>query len=101
MVLFGGQDREISLVGDTWTWDGTTWTQVATTGPSPRVHFDMVYDNLRLAGTYVRLLAELPISAPSILAARLHASRLAAEDAALARTHGQAAHDSGVTDTPP
>jgi hypothetical protein len=51
-------------------------------------HFDMVYDNLRLAGTYVRLLAELPVAAPSIVAARLHASRLAAEDAALARTRG-------------
>ncbi len=43
-VLFGGVapgpvDAGIpSLVyfGDTWTWDGTTWTQVASTGPSPR-----------------------------------------------------------------
>jgi glycosyltransferase involved in cell wall biosynthesis len=33
-------------------------------------HFDMVRDNLRLAATYVRLLAELPLEAPSIALAR-------------------------------
>jgi glycosyltransferase involved in cell wall biosynthesis len=44
-------------------------------------HFDMVRDNLRLAGTYVRLLAELPLSLPSIVMARIEADRLAAEDA--------------------
>jgi galactose oxidase-like protein len=39
-VLFGGQliasgagDKPAS---DTWLWDGTTWTQVADTGPGPR-----------------------------------------------------------------
>lgn len=45
-------------------------------------HFDMVRDNLRLAGTYARLLAELPFEAPFIVMARLRASRLAAADAA-------------------
>ena len=45
-------------------------------------HFDMVRDNLRLAGTYLRLLAELPLAAPSIVAARRRAGRLAAADAA-------------------
>lgn len=45
-------------------------------------HFDMVRDNLRLAATYVRLLAGLPLAAPSIVAARRHAQRLAAGDSA-------------------
>lgn len=39
-------------------------------------HFDMVRDNLRLAATYVRLLAELPLEAPSIVAARRDARRI-------------------------
>jgi glycosyltransferase involved in cell wall biosynthesis len=50
-------------------------------------HFDMVRDNLRLAGTYVRLLAELPLALPSIAMARLEAGRLAAEDAAASRSN--------------
>ncbi len=45
-------------------------------------HFDMVRDNLRLAGTYVRLLAELPLAAPAIVLARLRARRLLEGDAA-------------------
>ncbi|MFN2425173.1 MAG: glycosyltransferase family 2 protein [Candidatus Binatia bacterium] len=44
-------------------------------------HFDMVRDNLRLAGTYVRLLAELPFQLPAIFSARQRASRLADDDA--------------------
>lgn len=39
-------------------------------------HFDMVRDNLRLAVTYVRLLLELPLAVPSIVAARRRAGRL-------------------------
>jgi N-acetylneuraminic acid mutarotase len=30
---------------DTWTWDGTTWTKVATEGPPPREAAFMVYDS--------------------------------------------------------
>jgi hypothetical protein len=39
IVMFGGASAVPSgpgFYGDTWTFDGTTWTQVATTGPSPR-----------------------------------------------------------------
>ena len=39
-------------------------------------HFDMVRDNLRLAATYVRLLAELPFEAPRIFLARRRARRI-------------------------
>lgn len=40
-VLFGGQvtgdgAADNRAAGDTWAWDGTTWTQIADTGPSPR-----------------------------------------------------------------
>jgi N-acetylneuraminic acid mutarotase len=34
IVLFGGIDEV--LLGDTWTWDGATWTQQSLSGPSPR-----------------------------------------------------------------
>jgi glycosyltransferase involved in cell wall biosynthesis len=45
-------------------------------------HFDMVRDNLELAATYARLLAELPLAAPWILLARRRARELEAADAA-------------------
>jgi hypothetical protein len=59
LILFGGQtcpdqscDNPTTL-GDTWTWDGTTWTPVCGTtiagatslcGPAPRVFADMAFD---------------------------------------------------------
>lgn len=43
ILLFGGRDRSGKLLGDTWTWDGTRWTLVATTGPSPRCFHAMAY----------------------------------------------------------
>lgn len=46
LVLFGGRSGS-SVLGDTWTWNGSTWTQVATSGPSPRHGHAMVYDALR------------------------------------------------------
>jgi len=33
-VLFGGYDA-VSDLGDTWTWDGVSWTQQDVSGPSP------------------------------------------------------------------
>lgn len=47
VVLFGGLDggRETGqLLGDTWEWDASAWTRVATTGPSARLGAAMVYD---------------------------------------------------------
>ena len=43
IVLFGGLDSTGQL-GDTWTFDGTTWKQVATSGPSNRTDAAMAYD---------------------------------------------------------
>ncbi len=35
VVLFGGQGAS-AMLGDTWTFDGTTWAQLDVTGPAPR-----------------------------------------------------------------
>lgn len=53
-------------------------------------HFDMLRDNLRLAGTYARLLAELPLEAPRMVLARRRAARLAAADRASAPAQAHA-----------
>src|SRR5436309_145576 len=42
VVLFGG-----SGLGDTWEWDGTSWTQRASSGPPPRYKHAMAYDSAR------------------------------------------------------
>jgi hypothetical protein len=49
MVLFGGQPawNNPSYAGDTWEWDGSSWTQAATTGPNGRSASLMVYDPVR------------------------------------------------------
>ena len=47
VVLFGGFNESISasLLNDTWTWDGTTWTQQAPVHhPSAREGAPMAYD---------------------------------------------------------
>src|ERR1700724_2123960 len=49
-VLFGGYSSVIgvgSLLGDTWEWDGRSWTQVAASGPEPRARSAMAYDAAR------------------------------------------------------
>jgi hypothetical protein len=50
VVLYGGEAGvfpNITVLSDTWEWDGTTWTQRATIGPSTRVHKAMAYDRAR------------------------------------------------------
>lgn len=50
VVLFGGYNGTISpptYFDDTWEWDGTEWTQIADTGPPPRIYPAMVFDNSR------------------------------------------------------
>lgn len=54
VVLYGGQTGafpNITVLHDTWEWDGTSWSQRATTGPSTRVHQVLAYDRAR--GTVV------------------------------------------------
>jgi hypothetical protein len=44
-VLFGGEDRDGTFLGGTWTWDGTTWTKQATAvHPPGRYEASMAYD---------------------------------------------------------
>jgi formylglycine-generating enzyme required for sulfatase activity len=54
LVLFGGfrpspgnPFPDAVAFGDTWEYDGSTWTQVASTGPSPRGYFGCAYDPIR------------------------------------------------------
>jgi hypothetical protein len=42
VYLFGGQDGPTgAALGDTWMYDGTGWTLVATAGPPPRFRHAM------------------------------------------------------------
>ena len=42
VILFGGNNG--SYLGNTWAWNGSTWTNVATTGPPARDNAQMAYD---------------------------------------------------------
>lgn len=50
VVLFGGMSQQTAgsaprdIMGDTWEWDGTEWTQRADTGPSDRWGCRMAFD---------------------------------------------------------
>src|SRR5262249_16298554 len=47
-VLFGGEaENGPYFCGDTWEWNGTSWTLRAIDGPSPRREHAMVYDAAR------------------------------------------------------
>jgi len=49
VVLFGGTPSATAgtELGDTWAWDGSSWTQLDDTGPAPRHFAAMAYDSLR------------------------------------------------------
>lgn len=68
-VLFGGTPSGcpgcVTDLGNTWEWDGSSWTQVATTGPSARSASAMSYDSTRqrvvlFGGEYTTYGAGLP-----------------------------------------
>ncbi len=45
VALFGGLNSSDRALGDTWTWNGTTWTkQAPATSPPPRGAASMAYD---------------------------------------------------------
>jgi len=62
VVLFGGYDYTGNNYAglfdtDTWEWNGTSWTSVATSGPGRRIGVGLAYDNARgvsvlFGGTY-------------------------------------------------
>jgi hypothetical protein len=41
VVLFGGTGANSSVLGDTWIWNGTTWTEANVSGPSARYYHAM------------------------------------------------------------
>jgi hypothetical protein len=45
-VLFGGLTAGSSN-GETWEWNGSTWTSRSTTGPSPRAGHAIAYETVR------------------------------------------------------
>ena len=47
VVMFGGRTHDKNYLGDIWSWDGETWTQVAAAGPGPRAWFGLAYDTSR------------------------------------------------------
>ena len=50
VLLYGGRSGTFPnevVYTDTWEWNGTAWTQRATTGPGARVHQTMAYDRVR------------------------------------------------------
>src|ERR1043166_3317188 len=44
-ILFGGSPSNGHFLGDTWEWDGATWTRTATSGPAARYFHAMAYDS--------------------------------------------------------
>jgi hypothetical protein len=46
-VLFGKTPDENRFLGDTWEWDGETWTQIMVAGPAPRAEAAMAFDSRR------------------------------------------------------
>ncbi len=48
-VLFGGSEADGSgaCLGDTWEWDGSSWTLVSESGPVPRAEHALAFDAAR------------------------------------------------------
>jgi hypothetical protein len=49
VVLFGGDPGTLAPPGDTWSWDGSTWTQITTFGPDPCFSAAMVSSDVQIA----------------------------------------------------
>ncbi|HVP12527.1 MAG TPA: kelch repeat-containing protein [Phycisphaerae bacterium] len=49
VVLFGGTTGDLyePPLGDTWEWNGTSWTQFTSAGPSGRIESSIAYDSGR------------------------------------------------------
>jgi hypothetical protein len=52
LVLYGGRRigatrADLTLLTDTWEWDGSAWHQVDSAGTGPRMHSGMAYDSAR------------------------------------------------------
>jgi hypothetical protein len=43
VVLFGGRTEDALLAGDTWEWDGESWTQMSNAGPHARAEHGLAF----------------------------------------------------------
>ncbi len=59
VILFGGEVDANHFLGDTWIWDGSTWTELKVPGPSARFHPAM-----SAVGNSVVLFGGAPVVAP-------------------------------------
>ena len=55
-VLFGGDNRGSSLLGDTWEWDGNDWTQANDVGPGGRSGHAMAFSAPSVGATSFEVL---------------------------------------------
>ncbi len=46
VIIFGGSGDQ-GFLNDTWSWNGSSWTLLATTGPAPRSMGHLAYDRKR------------------------------------------------------
>ena len=47
-ILFGGRDKNVQVLGDTWAWDGIRWTKLSPrNSPPARAQAGMTYDAAR------------------------------------------------------
>src|SRR5436853_6935455 len=49
VVLFGGDPGNGNALGDTWSWDGSTWTQTSNFGANPCMRAAMVSTDVQIA----------------------------------------------------
>jgi hypothetical protein len=49
VILFGGDAGGNTPLGDTWSWNGTSWTHIADFGPSPRFHASMASSDMQIS----------------------------------------------------
>lgn len=47
MVVYGGSLSETEVSGETWEWNGASWTRLAAPGPGPRFAHAMTFDSRR------------------------------------------------------
>lgn len=57
VVLFGGKhyfpDGSVEYYGDTWEWDGVSWSERLVPGPPPQAHAHMAYDPILGASVFL------------------------------------------------
>jgi Immunoglobulin domain/Galactose oxidase, central domain len=47
IILFGGFDNSNNTLADTWEWNGSSWAQITSPGPSARERAALAYDPVR------------------------------------------------------